>query len=236
MKYSILVPFFNRAKEFRLSLESYNHWYGDRKDVEILVGEDPKNTDCILPLVGQYPRLNIRVVNDCGHEACFCPAPIFNRLAEEAAGEVFILTNPESVHMTNILDWIDRNYPVLSSYLIFACEAGIVADSNQAFPLKYQHHLWYQHSEHNNRMLHFCSAIPRNMYYGVGGFDESYARGIAYDDNDFIQKIRVLGIPCVAVDDQRTVHVEHDRSYISDSSKILLNREYYMKKWRREIA
>jgi len=43
MKYSFIIPFFKRSKEFWNTLLSYRHWYGARNDIEIIVIEDGAN-------------------------------------------------------------------------------------------------------------------------------------------------------------------------------------------------
>jgi len=241
LKYSVLMPFYNRIKEFGMALSSYQYWYGDRKDVEIVIGLDIKDTNGsdLVRLLTDNTSINVKIIRT-GALDCFVPGPAFNVLARVATGNMLVITNPETVHLDNILDSIAANWPNPDSpdhpfYLSFACEAGIVGDYEQKFPkCEYEHYLWYQHSEHNNRMLHFCSAIAKDTYFRIGGFDEGYSLGIGYDDNDFIYKINSAGIPCRAVDSARVLHIEHDRSYNNSPEKTEINKQRFISKWGRE--
>jgi len=231
LKYSILIPFFNRTKEFKITLDSYCYWYEGQADYEVLIGVDVKNKEgeALKALINTHPEIKFRLF-ETGLQDCFIPGPAFNFLAQKAEGETLVLTNPETVHLANILESIRKN--ASNNYLVFACEAGYVDDFTQKYPnLKYRHHMWYQHSIHNNRMLHFCSAISKKQYFEIGGFDEEYAKGIGYDDNDFIQKIRTNGITPIAIDDVRVLHIEHDRSYNNNSNLTETNRLLYEQKW-----
>jgi GT2 family glycosyltransferase len=69
-------------------------------------------------------------------------------------------------------------------------------------------------------MFHFCSALSKNNYQKIGGFDERYCNGIAYDDNCFYERIRLNGLKIVLRDDLLTYHIEHSRQYISENMKL----------------
>ena len=53
---------------------------------------------------------------------------------------------------------------------------------------------WDNHSVYNPTYYHFCAAITRGNLDKLGGFDERYANGIAYDDNEFVERIKRLDI------------------------------------------
>ena len=94
---------------------------------------------------------------------------------------------------------------------------------------------WYQHSEHCNRMLHFCTAITKENYLKLNGFDEEYSKGIAYEDDDFREKILVSDLKIILRDDLLITHMYHDTVYQQENHDlVLLNGEYYRKKWRKE--
>lgn len=231
MKYSVLIPFYNREKEFRLAISSYAHWYGERFDYEILLGVDVKNLDRrgLFEIVDENPKIKFRIF-ETGSHSCYVPGPAFNYLAGKASGNILLLTNPETVHLTNVLGGIPDS--IDGQYFVFSCEAGYVDDFSLRHPnIKYRHYMWYQHGTHNNRLLHFCSAISKKQYLDIGGFDEAYSVGIGYDDNDFLQKVVSGGICPVAVDSEVALHIEHDRTYNNSIEKTEANKAIYEKKW-----
>ena len=49
----------------------------------------------------------------------------------------------------------------------------------------------------------------------LGGFDERYAKGIEYDDNEFLLRIKRLGLNLSISDDISVVHQYHPRAFYS---------------------
>jgi glycosyltransferase involved in cell wall biosynthesis len=97
----------------------------------------------------------------------------------------FLLNNPE------LLDLYDKNKLCRIPELI----------TNMLSPLAGKREnwhdgeiCWYNHPLHNPSALHFCSAIMRKDLEDLSGFDERFAPGFAYDDNEFLMRIRRKGM------------------------------------------
>ena len=75
---------------------------------------------------------------------------------------------------------------------------------------------WYNHATYRPEAYHFCSAITKNDLYRIGGFDERYAKGSAYDDDDFILRIKRAGIVVSFVYSPFVVHQWHEPFYAGD--------------------
>jgi glycosyltransferase involved in cell wall biosynthesis len=216
MKYSILLPFYNRSKLLDKTLESYPR----RDDIEILIGIDNKCTDeekkdCKdLVYYSNHHVIKCFDIDNPGYN----PTKIYNTLAKNANGTFYILTNPEIICKNNVIKGLDEEFDKNSDvYVVCAVEykSG-----------------WYQHSVHNNRKLHFLSAISAKNYHQIGGFDEEYSKGISYDDDDFIRTIEEANIEVVLRDDVTGIHQEHDRSYIENNLALVQkNKQYYISKW-----
>jgi glycosyltransferase involved in cell wall biosynthesis len=80
--------------------------------------------------------------------------------------------------------------------------------------------------------LHFFSSCKKEHVEAIGGFDENYLRGIAYEDNDFGVR---LGLYCRhVVFDQEVMVVHQSHPPLSYSDKgvgLHINEDYTMKKW-----
>ena len=80
--------------------------------------------------------------------------------------------------------------------------------------------------------LHFFASCKKEHVEAIGGFDENYLRGIAYEDNDFGAR---LGLYCrhVVFDmEVMVMHQSHPPHNYSDSGIGLRNNEEYTKaKW-----
>lgn len=209
MKYSILMPYYDRPLQLQNTLESFVQHYGQRNDFEVVIIEDAKNATS-PPLHHQL----MEVLHDAGSgllwkvrpytEVFYNPAPLYNIGAEEAQGTYLLLTNPECRHTTDILSGLDEEFDQdPDCYVVCGCEA---LDKQGV------HYMWYQHSEYRNKEYHFCSALSQYLFYQVGGFPEALAEGYAYDDDVFRLLLKQADIPFVHRDDLLVEHQWHKKT------------------------
>ena len=237
IKYSILMPYYRRDC-LHNTLISFNTYYKDRTDYEVIIIEDFKNTKDIvehnklLDIIKKFRDYNIKIVHlNSNIETCYNGSAHYNQGAKSASGDILIITNPECVHVTDILGYLDEQTG--SDYNVFACLSAIFnGNINDMQEFKYRPGIWYQHTR-NNRQLHFCSAISKINYNKICGFDEFYADGIGYDDDDFLRTIKTNLIAIRSVDNYYVVHIEHNRDHLSCNYLCQRNLQYYIKKWNK---
>ena len=233
------MPYY-RKSILHNTLVSFLHHYKEREDYEVIVMEDGKNISeeaehkALLDIINSFSsRINIKHI-ETYFKDCVSPCRVFNLGAKNANGNFLVLTNPECFHLTNVLGSFDlevnKNPNV---YVIAACLSasynGIV-DKFEDF--KYEMKMWFQHSKHRNRKLHFCSVISKKLYSKIGGFDEAYAKGIGRDDVDFFRTIVANNIAYITRDDIVVIHMEH-KSYVQDRNRLQnINNRYYANKWK----
>jgi len=240
MRYSFLIPYYNR-ESLRLTLTSFLHFYKERKDFEIIIIEERKNV-----LNEEYHRKlrdtidafkNFFSIKHLEYDKeTYNPAPLYNLGEKNSIGQFLILTNPECFHMTDILHGFDEEiYKNPNAYIICGCQnvsySGSPYDQfinfNNFTPIE-----WYQHTTHSDRQLHFCSCIAKMHYQRIGGFDEEYAKGMAYDDNDLINTIKAFEIPIVTKDELLIYHIHHPKQSRAEyPEKWQINADYYVSKW-----
>jgi GT2 family glycosyltransferase len=88
---------------------------------------------------------------------------------------------------------------------------------------------WFNHPLYKPCAYNFVAAISRRYLDQLGGFDERLANGIAYDDDDFLRRVRQVGIPVLIVPPENAwcLHQPHARPTetdfvkLSESNKIL---------------
>jgi GT2 family glycosyltransferase len=217
------MPYYNRANQLYNSLGSFLYHYKDRNDFEVIIIEDGKTVK------DEKRHKELRTVINChnlhlniGHiqtdyKDCWNPAPLFCDGIEASSGEFLVLTNPEIFHKSNILSALDVEFTKDKNvYIVCACENvkidryyETVQDMDK---FKYEHLMWYQHSEHRNRLLHFCTSISREQYDKIGGFDRRYMYGAAVEDVDFVEKVKKSGMPIIVRDDLVTLHQDHGKA------------------------
>ena len=235
-KYSFLMPYHDRADQLEQTLASFDRLYGDRRDWEVVLIVDVKTMDDALARL----KLEALLFRDSGatpmkvrhsKDPTFNPAPHYNEAAVQADGMFLVLTSPEVQHATDVLAGLDREFAAdPDQYVVCACEA-LTEDG--------AHDRWYQHGEHRDRRYHFCSAIRRTQFWRVGGFDETFAGGFAYDDDDWLAQVEQAGLRVTVRDDLLTQHQWHRKPYQGHPQRRRLvnrNREIFERKWGRRVA
>lgn len=233
MKYSILIPYYKRALQLQSTLKSFDHFYRDRNDVEIILIVDNKNNnqdmENLETVLRVFNNLNIKRVAGIKGES-FSPAANYNLGLIASLGEFLILTNPEAMHSINILKSIDEELEKSKdNYIVCSC----LSVTSKYIPVEKLGSVsgkWYQHSNYRNTGCHFCSVISRENYKKIGGFSEEFSVGVGFDDDDFRNKVKQAGIPFVYRDDLVTLHLFHEQAS-SDMDKFRHNQALYYAKW-----
>lgn len=219
MKYSFLIPYYNRVRQFHNTLVSYWELYRGRDDWEVIVAEDAKNPerDGLLQLLISFRyQVNRRV--SCLKDTMVenrNPARLFDIAAGEAKGEFLIITNPECYHAVDVLGGLDEEFgrdP--GAYVVCGCMHVVTTARpiRRMEEFEFKEKMWYQHSQHRNRQLHFCSSLSREGWDRIGGFGGYDPRRVAKDDVWFHGKVKGAGIPIVTRDDLLVYHQQHERA------------------------
>lgn len=229
--FAILLPYYQRKEQLDCTLRGLYESYGD---CNIYIAVDDE--DSILPFrlskhhkirsFPTYRNMDSRFRN---------PAVLFNLLASIAQEDYLVLSNPEVYHLKPVLLHAAQEAQV-GRYLVYGCKnlTGSCLPGFTELGIWDKDFPWYQHSVHRPAMLHFCSVISREDYWNIGGFDPGYDAGFAWEDNDFVQRVKHGGLEIVQVDDPYVGHQWHERPPQEDPlliAKIVRNRWYYVSKW-----
>jgi len=199
-KISIVMAYFNRKRQLYNTLKSIEKTAHTSFEV-ILIDDHSKEEERVEDIAVLFPFLKvIRVSAEEKTYSCSCMA--YNRGIAEADGDIIILQNPECSHFGDVLTYIDQHLTE-SNYLSVACFAPDYTDNKG----------WYNHPIYRPVYYHFCSAITRDNLKQLGGFDERYAQGLAYDDNEFVERINRLGLQKEIPNDIYVVHQPHSKDY-----------------------
>lgn len=144
-----------------------------------------------------------------------------------AKGDIVILQNAECLHVHDVITYLsenvnDSNYISVSTYALNEeitnqLPSLINKDDFLAyFKLLPQQATggspiigWYNHSIYRPVYYHFCSAITKRNLNLLGGFDERYAFGTSYEDTEFIERIKRLGLKMIIADNISVIHQWH---------------------------
>ncbi|WP_288790684.1 glycosyltransferase [uncultured Elizabethkingia sp.] len=235
---SIVTAYYNRKKIFIRTLESISKSEYTGEYEVVVIDDGSREEERLEDLVTKFPFLKvIRLEPDQKWYNNSCIP--FNIGFKEAKGDKIIIQNPECFHFDDILSCVSNNLQQ-GTYLSFGCFSidkrstdedklfwnreyieDTIAKNN--YIVKEDGGLgWYNHSIYRPEAYHFCTAIIKNDLNKLQGFDERFALGIAYDDDEFIQRVR-RRLQIVFVDKCRVLHQNHynmeSTSYQNRSNK-----------------
>lgn len=237
MKYSFIITYFKRPMLLQNTLVSFRHFYSGRDDWEVLILEDKKNVvdheehTGLLEVLGRFGDLPI-VHKEMPFDNYSCPCSSMNYGVEMAQGKFIVITNPECFHIVDILSGFDNEFAKNENvYVVAACQnvVGYPKGISDFSDFKYSGRGWYQHSGgKNNRCLNWCTAISKENYIKVGGFNEEYDKGLGRADVSFAQMVK-RKIPFVIRDDIICLHQSHGREHQKPNHSQLVRHNYSCK-------
>jgi len=220
---SIVTAYHNRKKIFIKTLESFKK--SVYKDFEVIAVDDCSHEDERLEdLLTEFPFLKI-IRLEKKNKWYVNPCVPFNIGFKQVLGDKIIIQNPECLHADDIINFVNENLTE-NNYFSFGCyslseiqtSAILQLDNFKSFinPSTYKKKSvsfdgdegWYNHSKYRPKSYHFCTAITKKDLEDLGGFDERYATGVAFDDDEFIHRIR-LKLNVTFIDDLVSLHLWH---------------------------
>jgi glycosyltransferase involved in cell wall biosynthesis len=237
---SIATTYYNRKKQFIKTLESLR--LSEIKDFEVIVVDDASDENQrIEDLQNEFQFLKVYRINK-EEKKYNNPCIAFNLAFSKCSGDKIIIQNAECFHYTDILkattnDLNDNNYLSFACYSIDKETTLKINETNNFSEVKKAINLlpisvytngqngWYNHGLYRPVGLHFCSAITIKNLKKLNGFDERYAEGSCFDDNEFLHRVNVLGLQINFKNDDICVHQYHENfNYNKPNIHFLENR------------
>lgn len=231
-KVSIVTAYYNRRKLFYNTLKTIEK-SKYKNDIEIIVVDDASIDEHRIDDFPELFDLDINVIRiDKSEKWWHNPCIPFNIGFKHVNSDIVIIQNPECLHYGDIIEFTINNIDN-NKYLNFACYSvdnfltekisNINFDNPNInnfigkliYPLNNKPASidgmtsWYNHSIYRPHKLHFCSSITKNDLDDLKGFDEQYAKGIAYDDNDFLLRITRKKMDIKIIDNPYVIHQFH---------------------------
>ena len=234
---SIISAYYNRRGLFYQTLKSITK--SKYKDIEYIVvddGSDPQER--LEDLVGEFPFLKIKYLEKA-NKWYTNPCIPFNIGIREAKGDIIVLQNPECLYVHDVLAYINENIndskyisisayglnPILTTQLPYYCSNDTLIDFFNTLPQEpyrgWDTLGWYNHSVFRPVYFHFCSAMTRGNMEKLNGFDERFATGVAYDDDELVARIRIMGLTPIIEDKVSVIHQYHPSVWIHPNNSQL---------------
>lgn len=229
------MAYVNRLKQTKHTLRSISD--SKIKDIEIILVDDfSDDTQRARILLEEFSHLNIKLIDHKDHVISKNhnnPCLAYNIGFRYATGDKIIIQNPECYHNGDILDYVEKNLHT-GSYLVFHCYS-LDEQSTKNFynnkhiefnnqPTEYwDESCWYSHDVFRPMAYHFTSAITREDLNKLGGFDSNFSKGIGFDDDEFLFRIKCLGLNIQYVSDPIVIHQYHTNSFgnITEEKKLI---------------
>jgi glycosyltransferase involved in cell wall biosynthesis len=219
------MAYYNRKKLFIETLKSICRT--SCQDFEVIAVDDMSSEEeRIEDLVSQFPFLKVYRVDKkiCGNS---CMA--YNMGIAKATGDIIVLQNPECLHVHDVLSYMeknvnDTNYITTAVYSIDERIQKVLPiilrgegfeDFMKSLPQCFVENYigWYNHSKHRPCYFHFCAGISKSNMDKLGGFDERFVNGIAFEDAELIYRIDCLKLKKIIADDMLVIHQWHPVVY-----------------------
>ena len=229
-KVSIVMAYYNRRKLLLNTLKSIQ-LSRHRDDVEIIIVDDASDDDHTIDDIGDMFKLDIKIIKIKKEDKWWInPCIPYNIGFKHVSSDVVIIQNPECFHFGDIIQYTLLNIKD-GVYLNYACysideqKTNLINKVGENAVLNYVGRIltpmvnrsivydgetaWYNHSVHRPHKLHFCSAISKKDLDDLGGFDERFANGIAFDDNEFLLRIERKPMDIRIIDRPFVIHQFH---------------------------
>jgi glycosyltransferase involved in cell wall biosynthesis len=204
MKISIVTSYFNRKKLLINTLKSIKQT--EFKNFEFIIVDDASNNDNkIDDLVYDFPFIKlIRIEPE--DKWYINPCIPFNIGFKNITGDIVIIQNPECFHTSDIISFVAQNLKE-NDYFSFGCYSlseektqSLTNDINSYQEFSYHNRSarfngddsWYNHSIFRPKGYHFASAIYKSKLDELNGFDERFANGYGYDDDEFLFRVNKM--------------------------------------------
>lgn len=223
---SIVMAYVNRLEQTRHTLRSITQ--SRVTDYEIIIVDDfSRDGQRAVLLLDEFKGLNLKIISLnqlWGTKTHYNPCVAYNVGFRHASGNKIILQNPECFHAGDILDYVESNLAE-GRYITFNCYALDIEDTYTLHRGGYisfslteiagsTKSCWYNHHILRPVAYHFASAITRSDLDKLGGFDEAFANGVGFDDDEFLHRIRHgLGLPVEIVENPMVLHQWHENSF-----------------------
>jgi len=163
------------------------------------------------------------------------------KFAISGGADIILMQHAECYHVGDVISKAttvtNRNYISFGCYSIDEettfSEHDIfkVIRNNDNRARKDGENAWYNHPMKRPVGYHFCSAITVDNLKRLNGFDERFKDGIAYDDDDFISRVKLLPLRVDITDTPFVVHQWHFSGHgiIPNKADMMLkNKELFM--------
>lgn len=243
---SICMAYYNRKLQLYKTLETIAE--SKIKDYEVVIVDDGSSKHHLLDkneLISKFGSNIVLITIPVEEKNHINSCVAYNMAFEAARYDKIVIQNPECLHATDILSDVAEHlesdsyfaYPVFGMNpfdtmtmstlsprdrirkFISKCSNGVKKGRRDAARFE---KCWFVHPKYFPKYYHYLTAITRSDLDKVGGFNEEFAHGVGYDDQDFLTRVHQAEISILPRDWHLAAHQyhEHIMADLSDEQKV----------------
>jgi glycosyltransferase involved in cell wall biosynthesis len=229
MKVIIVMTYFERQRQLNQTLKSIK---SEHKDFEVVIVDDCSRVEPAF-VMQDFPITLIKMKNKQWIDG----SPAYNAgilytLSKDP--DVIILQNAETYHVGDIIKYATTVTD--QTYISFACynlskettkkhhDINEVIKQNNNHAVNNEDNAWLNHKTIRQMGYHWCSAITAANIRKLNGFDERFSEGYCFEDDEFLARVKMLGLKVEITSEPFVVHQWHSRSYVPSNWQELYNR------------
>lgn len=206
---------------------------------EIIIVDDSSKKFPLKEVI--LPECNVQIVKLVHRKksSIINPCMAYNFGFKHAKGEIVLIQNSECLHYTSTLDYIaenqtESNYLSLSCYSLNKTETFEQDNLNRQIDFLQQSVSsdgqmgWYNHPTHRPTGYHFAASLYRHQLNKLGGFDPRFKTGFAYDDDEFLIRIKRSGLEVHIPKNQIVLHQWHEAAGQIANKNILQKKNFFL--------
>ena len=232
-KVSVVSTYYNRKNELLRTLKSMSK--STFEDFEYVVVDDGSSSEHrIEEFLDSYPFLKIKRVEP-QEKYYYNPCIPYNRAIAMATGDIIILQSPECMYVGDPIQHAIDNVKY-GQYFVYSCYSLGKDSSNKLENINFElsvveledeivkhagpfnkescdkvgrYDSWFTHPIYRPITYNFLSAMTMRDMRELGGFDERFAEGHAYDDTDFLAMVLKKQMHISIVEKPYCIHQYH---------------------------
>lgn len=214
-KISICMTHYNRKQQLLNTLQSIQNQQA-KDQVEIIIVDDVSVTPLQFSDFEDF-NLDIKLISvQTKNKWWINPCVGFNQAFNLISAPITIIQNAECMHTTNIIQYVLDNvhsneYVAMSALSLTQTATSNISRFTPIQEIDTTGSSWYCHPRHRPQPFNFCAAIHTQDLINCGGFDNSFARGIYYDDDAFLHSLQKNNIYCRIEASQLVYHQWHEQ-------------------------
>ena len=246
MHATVVLAYHNRLSQLAFTMRTIS--MSDYPDVDVIIVDDTGEPK-IDEITSTYP-FPVRVIRPAGLKTWHNPCIAFNTGFAYAKGDVIITNQCECCHRGDV---ISRMMQLVDDSIYVSCQVYAASEEqtrrmhevptdkslnawiDECVPKvpgepdwAHNRNGWWNHEIYRPMKYHWVAAITRANLEKMKGFDERFANGWWFEDNDFVDRSARLGLQCVINTDADVyaVHQYHPE-FSMDYDKVEVNRGVY---------